>query len=123
MSRSLVHPFQQILEAVEPALPETGHLARPVDQRRERAGIGAVMRLAALVAASHQPGLLQHSEMFRNDRLRDAGTRRQRPDRLLSLAAEALEERPPGGIGKRPEQNVLDFRHSRSIPHWLWINV
>ena len=31
--RSLVHPFQQVFEVVEPALPEPGHLACPVDQR------------------------------------------------------------------------------------------
>src|SRR3546814_7095671 len=42
--RSLIHPFQQIVEIVEARLPETRHPPRPVGERRQRGGPGAVMR-------------------------------------------------------------------------------
>ena len=62
---------------VEPALPEPGHLARPVDQRGQRTELRAIVRLAAFVAVAHQPGLLQDPEMLRDGRLRDPGLSRQ----------------------------------------------
>jgi hypothetical protein len=61
---SLVHPFEQIFEVVESALPEPGHLARPVDQRGKRAELRAIVRLATFVAVAHQPGLLQDPKML-----------------------------------------------------------
>ena len=70
------------------------------------------MRLPAFVAVAHQPGLLQHAEMFRYRRLRDSGPRGQRSDRLLAVAAEPLEDRPPGGIGKCSEQRIVSLGHS-----------
>jgi hypothetical protein len=60
----LVHPFEQIFELVEPALPEPGHLACPVDQGGKRAALRAVVRLATFVAVAHQPGLLEDPEML-----------------------------------------------------------
>jgi hypothetical protein len=60
----LVHPFEQIFEVVEPALPEAGHLARPIDQRGQGAELRAIMRLATFVAIAHQPGLFQNPEML-----------------------------------------------------------
>ena len=62
----------------------------------KRAELRAVVRLAAFVAVAHQPGLLQDAEMLRDGRLRDPGPRRQRPDRLLSFAAQPLEDAPAG---------------------------
>src|ERR1700722_19735812 len=82
---SLVHPFEQIFEVVEPALPEAGHLACPVDQRSQGAELRPVVRLATFMAVAHQPGLLQHPEMLRDGRLRDPGPSRQRPDSLLAV--------------------------------------
>src|ERR1700722_7898607 len=61
---SLVHPFEQIFEVIEPALPEAGHLARPVDQRGQGTELRAIVRLAAFVAVAHQPGLPQDPEML-----------------------------------------------------------
>ena len=119
---SLVHPFQQIFELVEPALPEAGHLAGPVDQRRQRAELRAVMGLAAVLAALHQPGLFQNAEMLGDGRLRNLGPRRQGPHRLLAVAAQPLEDRPPGRIGEGPEQCSCAFGIS-TITRWLWINV
>ena len=49
---------------VEPALPEAGHLACPVDQRGQGAELRAIVRLATFVAVAHQPGLLQDPEML-----------------------------------------------------------
>jgi hypothetical protein len=49
---------------VEPALPEPGHLACPVDQRCQGAEPRAVVRLATFEPVAHQPGLLQHPEML-----------------------------------------------------------
>jgi hypothetical protein len=109
----LVHPLQQIVERIEPVLPEARHLAGPVDQRIERTGLRAVMGLASFMAVTHQARLLQRAEMFRDRRLGNAGLRRQCPDRLLALAAKPLEDRPPCRVGKRPEQKigVVDMRN------------
>src|SRR6202049_4033354 len=62
--RSWVHPFQQVFEVGEPALPDPGHLACPVDQRGKRAELRAIMGLASFMAVAYQPGLLQNAEMF-----------------------------------------------------------
>src|SRR5215469_18799334 len=100
---------------IEPALPEPCHLARPVDQRRERAELRAIVRLPPCVAVADQPGLPQHAEMLRYGRLRDAGPRRQGPDRLLSFPAQPFEDGPPGRIGERSEEHIVSVRH-------LWID-
>src|SRR5215831_3631934 len=63
-SQSLVHPLEQIFEVVEPALPEPGHLACPVDQRGQGAELRAIVRLPSFMAVAHQPGLLQKPEML-----------------------------------------------------------
>jgi hypothetical protein len=65
------------------------------------------MRLATFVTVTHQAGLLQDSEMFRDDRLRDPSACRQSPDRLLSFAAQPFEKSPPCRIGERSEEQVL----------------
>jgi hypothetical protein len=62
--RSSVHPSQQVFEAVEPALPEPGHLPCPVDQGGKRAELSAVMRLSPFMPVAHQPGLLENAEML-----------------------------------------------------------
>ena len=48
---------------VEPALPEAGHLACPVDQQGKRAERRAAVRLATFVAVARWPGLLQNAEI------------------------------------------------------------
>jgi hypothetical protein len=60
----LVHPFEQIFEVVEPALPEAGHLACPAAQGGKRAGMRAIVGLSSFMAAVYQPGLLQNAEML-----------------------------------------------------------
>jgi len=102
---------------VEAALPEAGHLAGPVDQRGQGAELRAIVRLATFVAVAHQPGLLQNPEMLRDGRLRDPGLSRQGSDRLLSVAAQPLEDRPSRRIGERSEKDIVGF--SQLITRWL----
>jgi hypothetical protein len=52
--------------------------------------------------------LFENRKMLGDGGLRDPGSRCQRRDRLLSFAAEPLEERPSGGIGEAFEQRVGD---------------
>ena len=71
------------------------------------------MRLASFMAVAHQPGLLQDAKMLGHRRLRDPGLSRQSPDRLLAVAAQPLEDGPPGRIGEGSEKHVV------SIGHWI----
>jgi len=96
---------------VEPALPEAGHLACPVDQWGQGVELRAIVRLATFVAVEHQPGLLQDAKMFGDGRLRDPGPSRQSPDRLLPFTAQPLEEGSPGRIGERFEEHFVSVRH------------
>jgi len=68
------------------------------------------------MAITHQPGLLEQAQMLRHDRLRYAGPRRQGADGLLPLAAEPLEQRPPGRISEGLEDHVLRGRHLDRYP-------
>jgi len=77
----------------------------------EGAELRAVMRLTTFVAVQHQPGLFEDAQMLGNGRLRDARPRRQRPDRLFAVAAQPLEDGPPGRVGKRFEEHVLGVGH------------
>ena len=97
---SLIHPSQQIFEAVEPALPEAFHLARPIDQRAQGADLGAVVGLTALMTITHQPGPLEDSEMLRDGGLRHAGLSGQRPNRLFAPGGKGVR-RSPAASGRR----------------------
>jgi hypothetical protein len=119
----LVHPFKQVFETVEPALPEPGHLACPVDQRGQGAKLRAIMRQAAFVTVAHQPGLLQDPEMLRDGRLRDPGSSGQSPDGLFSIAAQSFEKGPTSGIGQRPEKRIAGVRNLQSITLWPLIDI
>jgi len=92
--------LSQIFEVVEAALPEAGHLARPVDQRGQGAELGAIVRLAAFMAVAHQPRLLQDPEMFRDRRLRDAGPGRQ-VSRPSVLRRDTAARRWPAASDRR----------------------
>ena len=96
---------------VESALPESGHLFRPVHQRRQRTELRAVAYLATFLAIAYEPGLFEQGEMLGNRRLRDTGSSSQRADRLLAFATQSLEESPPRRIGERSEQHIVNFRH------------
>jgi hypothetical protein len=108
----LIHPFEQVFEAVEPALPEAFHLSRPIDQRAQGAHLGAVVRLSAVMSVAHEPSLFQHAKMLRDGGLRHAGVSGQRSDRLLASAAKALEDCAPGRVGERSEEHVVSVGHA-----------
>jgi len=55
--------------------------------------------------------------------LRDPGPSRQGPDRLLSFAAQSLEDSPPSRIGERSEEHIVGGRHLVPITYWLLIDV
>ena len=107
---------------IESALPKPRHLACPVEQRAQGVKLRAVVRLAAFMAVAHQPRLLENAKMLGNGRLRDSGSSRQSPNRLLSVTAQSLEYRPPRGIGKRSEEHIVSVRHG-SITSWLLIDI
>jgi hypothetical protein len=69
------------------------------------------MRLATFMAVAHEPCLPENAEMLRDSRLRNPGPRRQRGNRLLSLAAQPFEDRPPSWVGERSEQQIVGVRH------------
>jgi hypothetical protein len=94
----LVHPFEEIFEVVESALPKPGHLACPIDQRRQGAELRAIVGLATFVAVEHQAG-------------------------LLPLATQSFEDSPPGRIGERSEEHIVRVRHFKSITGWLLIDI
>ncbi|OJY04498.1 MAG: hypothetical protein BGP04_03680 [Rhizobiales bacterium 62-17] len=107
----MIHPFQKVFELIEPAFPEAGHLAGPVDQRGEGAAVGAVVGEAAVLAVAHQAGLFQNPKVLGNGGLRDAGLGRQGTDRLFALAAQPLENGPPGWVGEGSKEEVGGVRH------------
>ena len=121
--RSLADPTRRALferlcrdgEQTVGALTAQAGISQPAVSKHlgvlKQAGQGAVVGLAAFVAVAHEPGRLQHREMFRNGRLGDAGLGRQGPDRLLAVAAQAFEQRPPGRVGEGPEQQVVSGGH------------
>jgi hypothetical protein len=111
MFHTLVHPFEQAFEIVEPLLPEAGHLAGPVDQRCQGAELRTIVRLPAFVAVADQPGLFQNDEMLRDGRLRDSGPGREGSDCLLPVAAQPLEDCPTRRIGERSEEDIVRLRH------------
>jgi hypothetical protein len=78
---------------------------------------------ATFMAVAHQPGLFQDPEMLRDGGLRNSGPIRQGADRLLSVAAQTLENSPPRRVGERSEEAILMIRHVRSITPWLLIDV
>ena len=125
----MVHPFQQVLEMVEPALPEAGHLACPVDQGGERAELRGIMCLASFMAVAYQPGLFQNAEMLGYGRLRHPGLgcqgptvcspSRQRRSKIARRVGSASDrKRMSGGSGIKihnllvidPIDNRLDMQ-------------
>src|SRR5262249_53738935 len=88
---SLIHPLQQIFQAIEAVAPEGAVMAHPVDQGCEAAGVGAVMGLASVPTVADEASLLEDAEMFGDGGLRDPGMAGQHPDGELALADQPLE--------------------------------
>src|SRR5262249_49103150 len=109
--RSLIHPFQQVFEAVEPAFPEPGKLTRPVDQWSQGPELRAIVRLATVLSFAHQPGPLQDPKVLRDGGVRHPGWGRQSPNRLLTFATQSFEDSPPSRIGERSEERIVSSGH------------
>lgn len=79
--------------------------------------------MAARLAIANEARLLQHAQMFRDDRLRDAGPRGQRSHGLFALAAEPLEQGPAGRVGKGAKEQILGTLALELMSRWLWIVI
>jgi len=110
----LIHPFEQIFEAIESVSPESDHVTCPIYEWSERCALRAVMGLASRRTATHKASLFKHPEMFGNSRLRDARAIRQCPNRRLSFTAQPFEKGSAGRIGECSKENILRFGHDYS---------
>ena len=99
---SWIHPFQKVFELVKPVAPESSVDAHPVDQGRQGLRLCAVVRLASLAAMPYQLCPLQHRQVLRNGRLRNAGVIGQDVHRLFPVAGQALEDRPTRRVRRGP---------------------
>ncbi len=103
-------------------LSRSGHGAGPVDERRQRTNLRAVVRFPALVTPAHQTGLLEDAEVLGDDRLGDAGAGRDRAYGLLSFPAQPLKDGAACGIREcgtgRPEPWSLGL-----YPAWLLLRI
>lgn len=121
LRRSLIDPSKHVFQVVQAGFPEPGHPTRPVDEGRQRAANGAVMRLAALVSITDEAGLFQHAEVLRDRRLRYPGAGGERSDGLLSIPAEPLEDGSTGWICEGSEESVVRL-HEISMTSRLWVD-
>src|ERR1051325_2929421 len=96
---------------VEPALPESGHLTGPVDQRTQSAELRAVISLATFMAVPYQPGPFQSPEMLRHGRLGNSCPGGQCSDRAFSLPTKPLEDCAAGRIGQRMKKRIVGLWH------------
>jgi hypothetical protein len=101
----LVHPFEQVFEAIEPVAPEHAVPTHPIDEGSESFWLGAVVGFSP-AAVAHQTSQLERAQMFRHRRLRHAGKVSQRMDGLFALAAKSFEDRPTPWIAQGFENGV-----------------
>ena len=102
---------------VEPTLPEAGHLACPVDERRQGAELRAIMRLATFMAVAHQPGEFENAQMLGYGGLRDTRLIGQRSYGLLPVPTQPFENRTARRVGEGPEEDVGGGEHVQPITH------
>jgi len=93
---SFVHPFKNVFEAIQFALPKGTIVADPVYERCESFGPGVVVSLAPVAAIANQPGTLQSGEVLRNHRLRDTGALGQSVNRLFAVAGQPFVDGSAG---------------------------
>ena len=121
--RSLVHPLQQVFEIVEPGLPEPGHLAGPVGQRRQARRAGRCSGSGGPRWRSRtSPACFSTPRCFDTAGCETPACGRQRPDRLLAFAAQAARRSPAGWGRPASGRACRGHRASRSITRWLWFN-
>ena len=103
----------------KPALPELPVGRDPIRGFPHRPGVECTAARASLPRPVHEPRPLQHPQVFRNRRSRNAERRRQFPDRRFSFR-EALQDRPARRIGQSLEGRV---QLSRIGNHMVTSNV
>src|SRR5579864_502154 len=91
-----------LLDAAQLVPPEALELARPVVERPERIGVGAVEHPAPVAAHVDQADVAEHAEVLRDGRLLDAQAGRDLPDRTL-LEREKAQDLPAPRFGDRVE--------------------
>ena len=97
---SWFHPFQKCFKFVKPVAPEGAVEIEPVDHRRQRIGLCAIVGFASLTAMPYQLCPLQHGEMLGDSRLGYSRIAGQCVDGLFALPGQFLEDGPAGRIGE-----------------------
>jgi hypothetical protein len=90
---------------VEPASPEAGHLACPVDQRGQASCVGTIVGLSPLVTVANQAGEFENAQMLGYGGLRDARLIGQRPYGLLPVTTQPFENCPASWVGEGLEED------------------
>jgi hypothetical protein len=76
---------------------------RPAHDRLQRPRIQAVEPAPAVTAAPHESRLAQDAQVLRDRRLRHPEGTRELGDGAFPVGAEALDERAPGGVCDRAQ--------------------
>ena len=76
-------------------------MANPVDQRGETIRVGAIMGIPPVAPVAHEPGDLEHAEMFGNGGLRNPGLVSERAHGQLAVAAQPFEDGAASWVGNR----------------------
>ena len=90
------------LETVEAVGPFRVCAAEPVIHWGQAVELKSRWAALAVAAATDETGALQHLEVFGDGRLRERGGFRKL-DHAGLATCQALEDRPPGGVGKGGE--------------------
>ena len=91
---------------------EAGQGVRPEEfdegaQRQQAVRVDRVQPPSPLRAVDDEPGVLQHSKVLGDRRPADRKAGRDLHDGLRSFA-EAVEDRPPGGVAERVEYRLRE---------------
>src|SRR5687767_1254642 len=100
------HLLEKGVELGEALAPEAGIVAHPVGQRGQPARIGAVVDLAPLGPLGDEAGQAERLEVLRDRALRHPAAARELGHGDFVTPRDALEHRPPGGIGERTHDGV-----------------
>src|SRR3982074_658085 len=111
----------EVVEPVEPLVPQLLESGDPVVDRFETRGVDAVEPLLPVLADMHEPYFAQDAQMLRGGWLRDAQRAGQLVDRPLAPLEED-EDPPPVRFGDGVER-VGCGRGSRHAPEYMPISA
>lgn len=93
----------------------------PVDQGRQRIGLGAIVGFASLAAMAYQFGPLEHGEVLGDSGLRYACVAGQCVHGLFAVAGQLLKDGATGGIREGAKDRIaLGWLHTKTITIRLW---